>query len=129
LSNQSTLGETEDEIIERLEKTVDKMIQHELDARMLMVQTRKDFLADFIGRCYAILRHAYIVNQKEAINALSAVRMGIDLNMFNSLDIEKVNTLFVMVQDAHLQKCLRKELKAPEIDTKRAELIRKFLIN
>lgn len=129
LSNQSTLGEREDEIIERIEGTIGKMIQHELDARVLMIQNRKDFLSDFIGRSYAILRHAYIINEKEAINALSAIRMGIDLNMFKSLDMEKINTLFVMVQDAHLQKCLRKEFKAPEIDVKRAELIRKFLIS
>lgn len=129
LSNQSTLGENEEEIIERIEKTITRMIQHEKNARMLMIQNRRDFLCDFIGRCYAMLRHAYIITEKEAINALSAVRMGVDLKMFDSLDMEKVNTLFIMVQDAHLQKCLKKEMKAPELDVKRAEFIRKFLIS
>ncbi|HBM16455.1 MAG TPA: ATP--guanido phosphotransferase [Lentisphaeria bacterium] len=129
LSNQSTLGENEEEIIGRVGSTVNRMIQHELDARTLLIQNRRDFLSDFIGRSYAIMRHSYLITEKEALNALSAIRMGLDLNMFDSLDMEKVNALFVMVQDAHLQKCLRKELKPPELDAKRAELIRKFLIN
>lgn len=129
LSNQSTLGESEEEIIARIEKTIDQMIGHEKDARMVLAQSRREFLSDFIGRSYAILRHAYIISEKEALNALSVVRMGLDLKMFDSLNIEKLNTLFVMVQDAHLQKCIRKELKTPELDIKRAELIRKFLIS
>ncbi len=128
LSNQSTLGESEEEIIARINKVIDQMIVYEQDARKLLSQNRRDFLADFIGRSYAILRHAYIISEKEALNAISVVRMGFDLKMFDSLKIEKLNTLFVMVQDAHLQKCTKKELKMPEIDIKRAELIRKFIV-
>ena len=129
LSNQSTLGESEEEIIARLENTIVQMIDHEKNARTVLAQNRREFFSDFIGRSYAILRHAYIISEKEALNALSVVRMGIDLKMFDSLSIEKLNTLFVMVQDAHLQKCLKKEFKVPELDSKRAELIRKFLIS
>lgn len=129
ISNQSTLGESEEEIIARIQTTIDQLIEHEKNARMVLAQNRRDFLSDFIGRSYAILRHAYIISEKEALNALSVVRMGMDLKMFDSLNIEKLNTLFVMVQDSHLQKCIRKELKVPELDAKRAELIRKFLIS
>src|SRR5688572_26453383 len=59
VSNQTTLGEKEEEIIARLHKVIEQIIEHEQNARQLLVQKKPNTLLDHIGRAYGILRHAY----------------------------------------------------------------------
>lgn len=124
ISNQSTLGETETQIIEKLESVLRQIIGHEKNARQKLMENRNDFLLDHIGRAYGILKHSYIISSEEALNSLSSLRLGVDMGMFSSLDIHTVNELFVTVQSAHLQKYANKELNAAERDVLRAKIIR-----
>ena len=75
-------------------------------------------------RAFGILRHAKTMSSGEALDLLSAVRLGVDLGLMNGLDRKAVNELFLFSQPAHLQKLEGKALSAKERDTKRAELIR-----
>ena len=127
VSNQSTLGESEEDIIERLEKLIQQIALFEKNARQILFQTRKDFVLDFAGRAYGVLRYSHLISEKEALNLLSALRMGVDMKMFSSLNIGKVNELFISVQDSHLQKICGRDLTSTEIDGCRAELLRSFL--
>jgi protein arginine kinase len=124
VSNQSTLGESEEQIIERLGTVIRQIISHEKNARNTLLERQQDFLLDHIGRAYGILRHAYIISSEETLNSLSALRLGVDLGMFSSVDIHTVNELFVIVQPAHLQKYAAKELSSEERDVFRASLLR-----
>jgi len=127
VSNQSTLGESEEEIIERLEKLIRQIVLFEKNARQILFQSRRNFVLDFAGRAYGFLRYSHLISEKEALNFLSALRMGVDMKMFSSLNIGKVNELFISVQDSHLQKIYGRELTPSERDICRAELLRRKL--
>ena len=127
ISNQSTLGESELQIIDRLESVIRQIINHEKNSRQKLLQNRREFLMNQIGRAYGILRHSYIITSEETLNSLSALRLGVDMGMFSSVDIHTVNELFVIVQPGHLQKYAGKELDMPERDAFRATVIRERL--
>lgn len=129
VSNQSTLGEAEEEIIERLEKLIRQIVLFEKNARQILFQTRRSFVLDFVGKAYGALRYSHLISEKEALIFLSALRMGVDMKMFSSLSIGKVNELFISVQDSHLQKIYGRELTASEREMFRAELLREKLNN
>jgi len=125
VSNQTTLGESEAEIIGRLNKVICQILEHEQNARQILLQQRAETLLDQIGRAYGILCHAHSISTKEALNLLSFIKMGIDLGLFPSKSRLQVDELFIETQPAHLQKGLQvAKLVADERDSLRAALIR-----
>ncbi len=127
ISNQSTLGESEEQILERLSSIVKQIIIHEKQARRTLLDKRQSFLLNQVGRAYGILRHGYMISSEEALNSLSELRLGVDMKMFSSVDIHTVNELFLNVQPSHLQIAEHKELSQEERDAARATLIRETL--
>ena len=69
----------------------------------------------------------YILSSEEALQTLSGARLGVDMNMFSSLDIHTVNELFVAINPAHLQKLAGRALQGPERDIFRAQTVRELL--
>ena len=124
VSNQTTLGEKEDDIIARLHKVIEQIIEHEQNARQMLLQKKPNTLLDHIGRGYGILQHAYSMNSKEALNLLSFMKLGIDLGFFPEGCRQPVDELFMETQPAHLQKGTAQKLAADERDALRAEIIR-----
>ena len=124
VSNQTTLGEKEDDIIARLHKVIEQIIEHEQNARQMLLQKKPGTLLDHIGRGYGILRHAYSMNSKEALNLLSFMKLGIDLGFFPEHCRHPIDELFMETQPAHLQKGTQQKLAADERDSLRAEIIR-----
>jgi len=127
VSNQHTLGEKEDDIIVRLHKVIEQIIEHEQNARQMLLQKKSATLLDHIGRGYGILQHAYSMNSKEALNLLSFMKLGIDLGFFPEPCRIPVDQLFMETQPAHLQKGTAQKLAAEERDGLRAEIIRSKL--
>ena len=127
ISNQSSLGESEQDIIRRLSAVIGQIIAHEKQARAKLLASRKSFLLNHISRAYGLLQHAYLISSDEALEALSALRLGVDMQMFRNLQIHTVNELFLLVQSAHLQKYSGRELEADQRDEVRATLIREYL--
>ena len=127
VSNQITLGEKEEEIMARLHKVIEQIIDHEQNARQLLLQKKPKTLLDNIGRGYGILRHAYSMSSKEALNLLSFMKLGIDLGFFPETCRQPVDELFMETQPAHLQKGSQQKLAADERDALRAEIIRNKL--
>lgn len=129
VSNQNTLGEREREIISRLEKVIEQIIQREHDARQKLLQTNPTKLRDHLGRAYGVLRHAHTIETKEALNFLSMLRLGQDLSLLNPGNRLLIDHLLVEIQPAHLQLAAKKKLSAEERDALRAELLRLHLRN
>ncbi len=127
ISNQSTLGESEVQILERISSIVKQIIIHEKQSRQALLDQKQSFLLNQVGRAYGILRHGYMISSEEALNSLSALRLGVDMKMFSSVDIHTVNELFLNVQPSHLQIAEHRELSQEERDTARATLIRETL--
>jgi len=103
VSNQSTLGESEPEIIARLSRVIAKLIDYETSARNLLADKQRNFLCDRVGRAYGTLSHAYFLAAEEAASSLSMIRLGVDMGMFSNVDIHTVNDLFVRINPAHLR--------------------------
>src|SRR3979490_1225791 len=82
ISNQTTLGEKEEEIISRLSKVIETIIEKEHDARQMLIQKKSNTLWDQIGRAYGVLTFAHAMTSKEALNLLSIMKLGVDLGAF-----------------------------------------------
>lgn len=124
VSNQNTLGEREEEIIARLERVVEQIIEHEQNARQTLLTDNRSMLDDQVGRSYAILRYAHVMSSKEALNLLSMLRLGIDLGQFPEGSRQTIDMLLMEIQPAHLQIVGNKKLGAEERDATRAEILR-----
>src|SRR5271170_2102345 len=82
VSNQMTLGESETAIVERMEKVLAQIIEHEENARARLIETKPKSVYNHIGRAYGILANAHSISSKEAMNLLSLLRLGVDLGLF-----------------------------------------------
>src|SRR5712691_11166986 len=127
ISNQTTLGEKEDEIINRLSKVIETIIEKEHDARQVLVQKKSNTLWDQIGRAYGVLTYAHAMSSKEALNLLSILKLGVDLGTFPEDRRLPIDELFIDTQPAHLQKSSQQKLNAEERDHLRAQIIRERL--
>lgn len=124
ISNQSTLGESEQEIIAHLQRVIDQIIEQEESMRLKLLEHRRSELLDAVGRSYGILKYGYMISAKEAFKALSLVRLGVDMKMFSSLNIANINELFINVSSGHLQHLAGRSLDDAEERSFRAQLIR-----
>lgn len=124
VSNQTTLGESEEEIINRLQKVIQQVIFQERNARLNLLQKQRGMLLDQIGRAYGVLRHSHRMASKEALNLLSMIRLGIDLEFFPEEPRTAIDELFMETQPAHLQHSSHQKLSVGERDALRAALVR-----
>jgi protein arginine kinase len=129
VSNQMTLGESENTIVERLEKVLGQIIEHEENARQSLMEKKSKTVFNHIGRAYGILANAHSISSKETMNLLSLLRLGIDLGSFPGTERALVDELFLTTQPAHLQKQLADKLSAEERDLIRADMVRERLKN
>src|SRR5581483_2794665 len=127
VSNQMTLGETEAAIVERLEKVLSQIIEHEENARDTLLEKKPKMVYNHIGRAYGILANAHSISSKETMNLLSLMRLGMDLGLFPGTERSLVDELFILTQPAHLQKQHSEKLSAEERDLLRADMVRERL--
>lgn len=127
MSNQSTLGESEETIISRLERVIAQVASHEQNAREKLMEDDPDMVADKIGRAYGVLRHAFLIDSKEALTHLSLLRLGGNLGFFPEGTVNLCDTLLMDIQQAHLQLHAGMKLSPDHRDSIRAEIIRSRL--
>jgi len=124
VSNQVTLGLTEDEILDKLQGVVQQLIQHEKNARAHLMEISPIQLEDRVYRSYGILTNARVIDSKEAMSRLSDVRLGIDLGLIRDVSAHVMNELMVITQPGFLQHQAGQILTPEERDKRRAALIR-----
>ena len=124
ISNQVTLGHTEEDIIDNIEKLINQVVNRENSARKYLVSNNKAALYDRIWRAYGTLKSARIITSDETIRLLSLIRLGVDMKVITDIDRKILNDLFILTQPAHIQKIEKRKLSSAERDVKRADLIR-----
>ncbi|HEY3321335.1 MAG TPA: protein arginine kinase [Planctomycetota bacterium] len=127
ISNQVTLGRTEEEIVRNVQDVVPTIVGYEHRARQSLLAKDRKRLEDRVWRAYGMLKYAQLLPSDEAMMLLSAVRMGVHLGLLKDLSLRTVNELFIFTQPAHLQKLTGRVLEPMERDTKRAEFVRSKL--
>ncbi|MCS7233013.1 MAG: protein arginine kinase [Synergistetes bacterium] len=128
LSNQVTLGPSEEEIVDKIEKVALRVIEEEELTRKHLLKVKGIEFEDSLWRAWGILRHARLISSKEAMDLLSKIRMGTDLGILPRIDKGKFNELIVKIRPAHLQLLVGRELSPEERDKFRADLIRSSFI-
>lgn len=124
ISNEVTLGKSEQKINQILEKIVNQIIEREMQTRDALIQEARDRLEDAVSRAVGLLSSARRIDSVEAISLLSRIRLGIGNDWGVKLSHAQLSRLFVEIQPAHLQ-CMRQAGATPDArDVARAELLR-----
>ncbi|MCX7784796.1 MAG: protein arginine kinase [candidate division WOR-3 bacterium] len=127
ISNTITLGQSEQEIIEGIEKVTEQLVAYEQKAREYLLKHTKIELEDKIYRAYAILKSARIITSEETLNLLATVRLGVALNLIKDISFATLNKIMLLLRPANLQIFYNQEMSPAERDEKRAILIKQLL--
>jgi protein arginine kinase len=128
VSNQTTLGKSEQEIVEEFhDQILPELIQYEKRARASLMQRNRASLEDKAHRSLAILRSARTIGSDETMYLLSLVRLGVNLELLAGIELATINELFLLAQSAHLQRTLHAELAPAQRGVARADMLRKRL--
>lgn len=129
ISNQTTMGEIEEDIIKKLNKIVYQIVNRERNAREYILDKKNINLKDKVFRSLGILQYSRLMTSNEAMNHLSNIKLGEDIGIIDTITSKDILKLMIEIQPASLQKHLDKELSKAERDVIRAEKIRKKLTN
>ena len=127
ISNQTTLGRSERDSIESLERVTKQIIETEERARERMLRDARTQLEDKVWRAYGTLRYCRSIQAKEVINLCSAVRLGVAMGLDGLCPLRVVNELLVLTQPAHLQRQAGVEMAPSERNVHRARVVRERL--
>lgn len=127
LSNQTTLGKSEEELIDHLGRVAGKVIEYERSARAVLLREAPSVIEDKVWRAYGILRHARSLSTDEMLNLLSGLRLGISLKLLRTPRVETLNEILVHAQSAHLTRAAGVRLDDAEADVARAAYVRSRL--
>lgn len=127
LSNQITLGLSEEEIISNLEGVLSQVIDQENKKREMCLEKYKYEFLDRIYRALGILTNSIIITNREALELFSYVRMGVEMAIIKDVNLNLLNELLVITQPNNIKKSIGKEVSEREVDIERAKIIRERL--
>ena len=125
ISNQQTLGESESAILERLQDTLENIVQQEKMAREKLMEDDGLRLVDKISRAVGSLKHCHLIQSSEAMDHLSLIRLAADLGFFPEKFRALADRMFIEVQPGHVQLSAGKPIEPGERDRLRADTLRK----
>lgn len=124
LSNQITLGLSENEAIENLRSITVQLMEEERKARSQMSENIA--WQDKIGRAAGILKTARVLSSSEFMELLSYIRFGLSTGVLQGVSTEELNTLMVNAQPATLMAKAGKQLDENQRDVLRANMAREL---
>ncbi len=124
ISNQVTLGKSEQTLLNEIHGVIPQIITYERAARERMLRENRQGLLDKVSRAQGTLYSATMMTSEETMELLSFVRLGINLGLIEDLTIATVNELFIQTQPAHLQKLMGVTLDGEERNAARARYLR-----
>jgi len=127
LSNQTTLGKAEDELLDHLGKIVRQVVRYEEQARQVLLRDAPTIIEDKVWRAYALLRYARSLSFEETMNLLSGVRLGVGLGLIPALSVYTLNKLLIFTQPAHLSSLGMRAPRDAEQRAARAAYVRGIL--
>jgi protein arginine kinase len=127
LSNQTTLGKSERDLLDHLGKMVREVMTYEDEARAVLLRDARAVIEDKVWRAYGLLRYARTLSYEEAMNLLSGVRLGVGLQVIPDVGFYALNKMLVHTQPAHLASAHAVALDDPSLGVRRAEFVRTLL--
>ncbi len=128
VSNQTTLGKTEKQLLDDFQDTIiPQMIEYEIKSRNALLEHRPTVLDDKIFRALGALSNARLLGKEETLYLLSYVRLGVSLKRIDDIPMHTLNELYLLTQPAHLQKIAGERLSGPQRRELRANFVRQHL--
>lgn len=127
LSNQTTLGKSERELLDHLARMVRQVIEYEEQARQVLLRDARTIIEDKVWRAYGLLRHARTLSFDETMSLLSGVRLGVGLGLVDRCGLYALNKLLVHTQPAHLAALEGVRPDDPDLNVRRARFVRALL--
>lgn len=127
LSNQTTLGKSERDLLDHLGKMVREVMTYEEEARAVLLRDARGVMEDKVWRAYGLLRHARALSIEETMNLLSGVRLGVGLQLIPDVGLYALNKMLVHTQPAHLASAHGVALDDPSLAARRADYVRGVL--
>lgn len=124
LSNQVTLGVSEEEIIQSLTQVVRTIIDKEREVRNSLIKYDKGALSDRLHRSLGILKYARRLSSSEMMQRISDIKLGLSLNMFEGVTNEEIEQLITRCQPASIEAAAGQELSQDARDDARAKAVR-----
>lgn len=132
VSNQTTLGRTEREILADFSgQIVPQIVAYERQARAALARYRPLWMEDQTLRAWGTLTHVRLLSTDEALLLLSRLRLGRHagvLGRVSPISDARLAQLMFMVQPAHLQKAIGQDLGPAKRREMRATLVREALV-
>jgi protein arginine kinase len=125
ISNMDALGKDEAAIVGRVQRICAEVVRQEHNARVRLIQESPLVLADCLARSLSVLQNARLLATVEALEFLSALRLGASLGLFTRLKVADVDRLILLMQPGHLQNSMGLTLTPEERDEMRAEFLRR----
>jgi protein arginine kinase len=126
ISNMDSLGKDESDVVGRVARICAEVVRQEHNARVRLIQESPLVLVDCLARSLSVVQNARLLASVEALEFLSALRLGASLGLFTRLKVAEVDRLILLTQPGHLQKSMGMTLTSDERDEMRAEfLVRK----
>ena len=129
ISNQTTLGRAEEDLLEQVTRVVQQVIEREEEARRVLLRDAAYIIEDKLWRAYGTLRYARSLTFDEAMNYLSSVRLAVGLKLITDLSVYTLNKLLIFCQTAHLAYAEGRALSDSESSQARARYVRQALID
>ncbi|EUJ26579.1 ATP:guanido phosphotransferase [Listeria floridensis FSL S10-1187] len=127
ISNQVTLGKTEEEIVSDLTQIMEQIIMQERVSRTNLKQKLHIALEDRVYRAYGMLKNSRVISVQESSQAISDLHLGIELGYFEHISRQKINELLIFSQPAFLRKARGQDMNELEEKVIRASVIRDIL--
>ncbi len=124
LRNVYTLGVNEETILSTLRSAILRLVVAEKDARSAIKSSQDERFKDQIFRAIGLVKYSYKLDAQEALNALSLLKLGIELGWLKGVTVETINKLFFDSRRSHLTYLLSEITPGADIGVKRAELLR-----
>jgi len=127
LSNQTTLGKSEEDLLDHLGKIVRQVVAYEEQARQVLLRDAPTIIEDKVWRAYGLLRYARSLSFDECMNLLSGVRLGVGVKLINEVGLYTLNKLLIFTQAAHLAALEPRAANDPDMTAARAAYVRRVL--
>lgn len=125
VSNQLTLGISEEETIKKLTDVVDMIVEKERHVLNTLKNGSPAAFKDKVFRAFGILKNAYLMSSEEFMTHIPYVKMGVCGGLFENVDASEINKLIITMQPAHITKAISDD-NIQKRDEKRASLLREF---
>lgn len=126
VSNRFSLGISEEDILEMLNKAINYIFEEELKARENISEMDKQKMKDKVFRSFGILRYGKMISSLEAFELLSNIRYGEETKILQTIGLEKIQDTLEIIQSGNMQRINSKNMTSIERDLERAKMLNKI---